>query len=39
MERAKERIENSHTLYLNGTNEGELQYNDYYETEQELEDI
>lgn len=38
MERANERIENKHTIYINQGTEGELQFNDYYETEQELED-
>lgn len=33
IERAQERIKDHHTFYLNGFNEGEIQYKDYYETE------
>lgn len=38
LERSKQRVEESHTVYLNGFSESELCYNDYYETDVELED-
>lgn len=37
LERSKQRVKDSHTLYLNNTHERELQYQDYFETEEELE--
>lgn len=34
-ERATQRIKESHTFYLNGMTEGELQFRDYYESDEE----
>lgn len=38
IERSKNRVDDKYTLYLNGTTETQLQYEDYYETDLELED-
>lgn len=35
LERANQRIKESHTFYLNGVTEGELQFRDYYESDAE----
>lgn len=37
LEKSRERTLDSNTVYLNGFSESELCYNDYYETDLELE--